>query len=176
MYALYVFGVRWLLQHACVVTCMPYMYALYVCLICMPYMYALYVCLICMPYMYLVSDDSFSTPVLWHVCLICMPYMYALYVCLICMPYMYALYVCLICMHKGPCQHACVVMRCIRIVCLICMPYMYALYVCLIGDEVYQDCMGFKYLVCVCDMYTQILNKSNLTYKNMKTKTLKADP
>ena len=42
-------------------TYMPYMYALYVCLICMPYMYALYAggdesgvgkCLICMPYMY----------------------------------------------------------------------------------------------------------------------------
>ena len=36
---------------------MPYMYALYVCLIqyalySKPYMYALYVCLICMPYMY----------------------------------------------------------------------------------------------------------------------------
>ena len=59
---------------------MPYMYALYVCLICMPYMYALYVlyvCLICMPYMYVL-----------YVCLIRMPYMYALYVCLICMPYM----------------------------------------------------------------------------------------
>ena len=100
----------------CMLMCMPYMYALYVCmshvcaacisivcfcvcLICMPYMYALYVCLICMPYMY----------ALLYVCLICMPYMYALHVCLICMPYVYALYAC-----------------------LICMPYMYALYVCLI--------------------------------------------
>ena len=54
----------------------------------MPYMYALYVCLICMPYMYEVLV----------VCLICMPYMYALHVRRICMPYMYALYVCLICM------------------------------------------------------------------------------
>jgi hypothetical protein len=26
---------------------LPYMYALYVCLICMPYMYAVYVCRIC---------------------------------------------------------------------------------------------------------------------------------
>ena len=32
--------------------CMPYMYALCVCLMCMPYVYALCVCLICMPYMY----------------------------------------------------------------------------------------------------------------------------
>ena len=30
---------------------MPYMYALYVCLICVPYMRALYVCLICVPSM-----------------------------------------------------------------------------------------------------------------------------
>ena len=62
---------------------MPYMYALYVCLICMPYMYAS-----CMPYMQparAVRDYR-------------MPYMYALYVSLICMPYMYALYVSLICM------------------------------------------------------------------------------
>jgi len=69
--------------------CMPYMYALYVCVIyacmymyvyvciCMPYVYAIYVCLICMPYM--------------CVCLICMPYMYALFVCLICMPSVYPL-------------------------------------------------------------------------------------
>ena len=49
----------------------PYMYALYVCLICMPYMYALYVCLICMPYMYAL-----------YVCLICMHYMYAFHVLL----------------------------------------------------------------------------------------------
>ena len=63
------------IQLVCLI-CMPYMYALYVCLIpltCMPYapyMYALYVCLIpltCMPYA---------------------PYMYALYVCLIPLPYM----------------------------------------------------------------------------------------
>ena len=45
-----------------------------VCLICMPYMYALYVCLICM--------EPWWASV---VCLICMLYMYALYVCLICM-------------------------------------------------------------------------------------------
>ena len=47
-----------------------------------PYMYALYVCLICMPYMYApltVFDQGFAG----------IPYMYALNVCLICMPYMY---------------------------------------------------------------------------------------
>jgi len=71
--------------------CMPYMYALYVCLICMRYicmyvyvcicmhMYASCVCHICMPYMYALY--------------VCMPYMYALYVCLVCVPYMCALYV-----------------------------------------------------------------------------------
>ena len=51
---------------------MPYMYALYVCLICMPFMYALYVCLACMP-TYPPSHPR------THVCLICMPYMYAFF-------------------------------------------------------------------------------------------------
>ena len=41
----------------------------------MPYMYALYVCLVCMPHMYAL-----------YVCLTCLPYMYALYVYLVCMP------------------------------------------------------------------------------------------
>ena len=45
---------------------MPYMHALYACLICMPYMYALYACLICMPYMYALYVA---------VCRISMPYM-----------------------------------------------------------------------------------------------------
>ena len=77
--------------------CMPYMYALYVCLLCMPYMcmpymYALYVCLLCMPYVCAPYRAL-------CVCLICVPYMYALYVCLLCMPYMcmpymYALLLC----------------------------------------------------------------------------------
>ena len=77
---------------------MPYMYALYVCLICMPYMYALYVCLICVPYMYAL-----------YVCLICMPYLYAVSVCricmhrLICMPFTCALYVYRICV-RGTCD------------------------------------------------------------------------
>jgi len=67
---------------------MPYVYALYACLICMPYMHALYVCLICMPYM-----DKAEWEDGGRVC----PHTYALYVsliaCLICMPDMYALYV-----------------------------------------------------------------------------------
>ena len=57
---------------------MPYMYALYVCLICTPCM---------MPYQVLAQLDWLEdiTPYM-------RPYMYALYVCLICTPYMYALY------------------------------------------------------------------------------------
>jgi hypothetical protein len=43
----------------------------------MPYMPALYVCLICLPYMPAV-----------YACLIRLPYMSALYACLICLPYM----------------------------------------------------------------------------------------
>jgi hypothetical protein len=74
----------------------PYMCALYVCLICVPYMCALYVCLMCVPYM-----CAFHAGVL-----MCVPYMCALYVCLphrcpcvclMCVPYMCALYVCLVC-------------------------------------------------------------------------------
>ena len=71
-------------------TRMPYMYALYVCLICMPYMYALYVCLTCMSYVYTHK---------------CMPYIHhgRLTFLLECglmmwsgiLPYLYALYVCL---------------------------------------------------------------------------------
>ena len=58
----------------------------------MPYMYALYVCLICMPYTYKKR--------VWHfgIRLYMSPYMHDVYVCLICMPYMYALCVCLLCM------------------------------------------------------------------------------
>ena len=71
----------------------PYMCALYVCLICVPYMCVSCVCLTCVP----------STPVSLCVCLICVPYMCAFHtgvlvcalcVCLICVPYMCALYVC----------------------------------------------------------------------------------
>jgi hypothetical protein len=69
-------------------------------IICMPYMYALYVCLICMPYMphahQPLAQRLRQAPALTYP-LTASP-MYALYVCLICMPYMYALYVCLICM------------------------------------------------------------------------------
>ena len=65
----------------------PYMHALYVCLICVPYMLALYAYLICMPYMYAL-----------YVCLICIPYMHPLYASLICMPYKHALNACLECM------------------------------------------------------------------------------
>jgi len=89
-------------------TAMPYMYALYVCLICMPYMYAVaqvLLCLMCMPYMYAVAQVLLGF-VLRGVCK-CMPYMYALYVC-------YSALFCAVCIN----------------VCLICMPYMYALYVC----------------------------------------------
>ena len=108
---------------------MPYVYALYVCLICMPYMYALYACLICMPCMYALC--------------VCLPWirrmpMHALYVCLICMPYVYALYVRLICMpymdkaewEDGGrvCPHT-YALYVSLIACLICMPYMHALYV-----------------------------------------------
>ena len=85
IYPLYLFLIcmRYTYDYACPL-CMPYMYALYACLIhtecliCMPYMHALYACLICMPYMHAL-----------HACLTCMPYMHALYACLICMPYMY---------------------------------------------------------------------------------------
>ena len=45
---------------------MPYMYALYVCLICMPCVYALYVCLICMPCACALCA-----------CLVCMSYVHA---------------------------------------------------------------------------------------------------
>jgi len=102
--------------------CMPYMYALCVCLIsgvgtlkaektdifieksdgCMPYMYALHVCHMCMPYMYALC-----------VCLLCMPYVYVISVCDIfieksdgCIPYMYALCVCLMCMPYIRCWHS----------------------------------------------------------------------
>ena len=71
--------------------CMPCMHALYACFICMPCMHALYVCLICMPYRYALCVCVTCVPTLCslmvYVCLICMPYMYALYACLICMPY-----------------------------------------------------------------------------------------
>jgi hypothetical protein len=78
--------------------CMPYMHALYVCLICKHNgnnLLQVGVCLICMPCMYALDTcGRVSGSSLGRV----LPYMYALYVCLICMPYMYALYVCLICM------------------------------------------------------------------------------
>ena len=71
----------------------------YYTLIWMPYMYALYTCLMCMPYMHALGRRMFHVlPLLQgsghHVCLIIF-----LHVCLICMPYvyarnMYALYVC----------------------------------------------------------------------------------
>ena len=51
------------------VVCMPYMYALYVCLMCMPYMYALY------HHRHVAAQGCVYA---LHVCLICMPYMYAL--------------------------------------------------------------------------------------------------
>ena len=53
--------------------CMPYMYALYVCLICMPYMplmpscmHALYVCLICTPYMHALLNRGDGVPLFLH--------------------------------------------------------------------------------------------------------------
>ena len=91
--------------------CVPYLYALHVCLICMPhvhalplvrppsrfcrYMCALYVCLICMPDMNasaLVCPSSRFCGYIYalRVCFMRMPYVYALCVCLICMPYAYA--------------------------------------------------------------------------------------
>jgi hypothetical protein len=61
------------------------------CLLCMPYMYALYVCLIPVPVMYACMHAL-------YVCLIPVPVMYAcmyaLYVCLIPVPVMYACLVC----------------------------------------------------------------------------------
>jgi len=85
----------------------PYMCALYVCLICVPYMCALYVCLICVS----------------HVC--------ALHVCLPrrC-PYVCALYVCLICVPSTPVS-LCVPYVCALYVCLICVPCMCAACTCL---------------------------------------------
>ena len=72
--------------------CMPYMHALYVCLICKHNgnnLLQVGVCLICMPCMYALDTcGRVSGSSLGRV----PPYMYALYVCLICMPYMYALY------------------------------------------------------------------------------------
>ena len=44
---------------------MPYMYALYVCLICMPYMYALYVCLICIVWLSLIVELLLTRPTIF---------------------------------------------------------------------------------------------------------------
>jgi hypothetical protein len=89
-----------------------YVNALYVCLICMPYMYALYVCLV--DYVPLLKANAL------YVCLICK--------CLICRPYMYAAlstgFVCLLCLICA-CL-ICLICECLICACLICRPYMYA--------------------------------------------------
>ena len=69
--------------------CMPYAYALCVCLTCVPYMYAVYVCLMCAGNRstHRDGDDARADALqLRVVCLVCMPYMYALHVCLMYMP------------------------------------------------------------------------------------------
>ena len=65
-----------------------------VCLMCMPYMYALCVCLISG----VGTLKAEKTDIFIEKSDGCMPYMYALHVCHMCMPYVYAFYVCLMCM------------------------------------------------------------------------------
>ena len=60
---------------------MPYVCALYVCLICVSYMYALYVCLICTTRAPRGGQGKYAQARMPYMC---MPYTYALYVCLIC--------------------------------------------------------------------------------------------
>jgi hypothetical protein len=155
---------------------MPYMYALYVCLLCMPYM-SPYIAALCLCLAWLRRWCTLQPLISRKVA-----YMYALYVCLTCR------LICMPCMHvcdqsqgRPPClvfidrpvpagPSAAVFCVCLcpappvsslhkaasnrlygGCVCLICM---YALYVCLIcmpyRVHVYRMCMPYMYALYVC--------------------------